>query len=248
MTVHSELLSSALTSIELSTSSPTTKYNELLHLLTNSSRKNTFEFTDSSLFGSLPFELLLLLFSNLDLVSLLRAKETCRKWNNIISESAEYLYRGLLYRDFGLTHKSGQQSFESAFRVAWNVHLERYSFSAMDGRARNHAAEKRIVAAWPVNPTAAYTVVSHNDMIYCAHQKRIKMYRVRTSGPEMFELVGEFPQIHGHNIGLILSNGKNLVITFDESSALHVWDCTRSSEPILVSSLFSEGYLLVFLT
>jgi WD40 repeat protein len=56
-----------------------------------------------------------------------------------------------------------------------------------------------------------------------------------------FDYIGTIENGHSHQVGLILSNDKGLIASFDESSLLVVWDVQNPCKPIHISSFFGEG-------
>ncbi|KAL3901277.1 MAG: hypothetical protein SGCHY_000734 [Lobulomycetales sp.] len=218
-----------------------------------------------STFDLLPYELQLSVYSYLDVASLLQCMQTCRYWNGLISDFSETLFRNLLHRDFNIRSPSQAKSYQEMYRVSHNVAEGKYKFSAVNDTVVSaddpHDCISKYVTVWAANPNQAYTIgiyifnltymetAEFSGVIYCAHENTIKMFSPREScnGQLEFEYLGQAENAHLAQVGLILSNGKGLLASFDESSITIIWDVLSDPHsPRIVSKLFDRESSEIF--
>jgi hypothetical protein len=139
------------------TLSPTEMTKAVIALVVSFYNPPSSKFTIKSAFMSLPFELTLVVFTNLDLQDLLVCMRTCNLWKQLISTFSETLWRNLLMRDYQIRNTSERLSFKETYRLSFNVARERYSFAALEEGSSGslQSLGENIVASWSVNPNQA---------------------------------------------------------------------------------------------
>lgn len=109
-------------------------------------------------------------------------------------------------------------NWKTEYIQSFNIHHARYNWTTLRQESEYPIDDFDIMFSWPVDPNLAYTTVYYEGFLFTADGTNL--CKTRLSDMSTCQILSGHPE----NIGLVLSNGKGLIVTFDESSQVFVWD------------------------
>ena len=180
-------------------------------------------------FVDLPVDVLFLIAKYIDAGSIARLSSTCRTFKTLLQSFSNLIYRNIAKRDFDLSLLP--RNFTSYHQLVL-VHesLRRnHCFPIETGEKKKVPQFAHFLMAWPVHERSAYLIaLSGNYLIWVEFENMKKLYvkDLESFDWEKDDVLHRDYILRGHTarIGLILANNDGLLVSFDISCDIYVWD------------------------
>lgn len=163
----------------------------------------------------------------MDAVSITRLSATCWKWKNLVISFSNLIHKNIAKRDLRLSGLPRNFRSYHQLVLAHEALKRRICFPLDDDQAVK--SPMHYILAWPVHESSAYMVaLSGSFLIWVDIENMRKMYvkdlRSHDWGKDDL-IIGDYV-LRGHaaRIGLILANNDGLLVSFDISCDIYVWD------------------------
>ncbi|KAJ3130358.1 hypothetical protein HK098_002587 [Nowakowskiella sp. JEL0407] len=197
-------------------------------------------------------DILFIVLSYLDAVSLTRAAQVCNYWNALTKTkyTQQTVWKNLCEEAFLRTsvvpkrsksfYKLYKKIYDGKFYFAWFNESAEFVNSVDAGepsspdspRVSNaKLSEPRFISAWAVDPLSDFICLVDNFIVFFdkGDSKAPKAIRLDGKGtpiPESF-----VPLKHDDGVQLFLNSGSGKLISFDNSSTIYVWDMKKKIVP-----------------
>jgi hypothetical protein len=175
----------------------------------------------------LPIDLLFLIAIDLDAASVTRLSTTCKKLRGLLQSFSNLIFKNIAKRDLRILRMPANiKSYHQLVLV--HESLKRINCYPVEDEASLQAPSYYLMA-WPVHESSAYMVaLSGNFLIWVDIENMKKMY-IKDLTRQNWEnddlILGDYT-LRGHTsrIGLILANNDGILVSFDVSCDIYVWD------------------------
>ena len=178
--------------------------------------------------SELPVDLLFIIAQSLDSASIARLSATCRRWKSILNSFSNLIYKRVAARDFGLlTLPNNFRSYHQIVLV--NDAIKRGKcFPTDTGPDQQLPNPKYYLMAWPESESNSYLVALSGDLLIWVDKNDMINLIVKDLRLQdwSLDIIGYDYTLSGHTdrIGLILANQKGLLVSFDISCDIYVWN------------------------
>lgn len=175
----------------------------------------------------LPVDLLFLIATHIDAVSVTRLSATCRRLRSLLLSFSNLIYKNIAKRDLKISRMPRNIKSYHQLVLAHEA-LRRGNCFPFDSDGLFKVPSYYLMA-WPVHEASAYMVALSGDfLIWVDIENMKKMYvkDLRTQNWDNDDLILRDYTLRGHTsrIGLILANSDGMLVSFDISCDIYVWD------------------------